>query len=105
MMESFEITADDASLLALPPSRGQFVTLIGTADGNLHAVDSSLRKIWTSSSGEALVSSRCRVRPTGSESEETDGKEKHSGSHQSEREVPSSVIPTLDGGLLYSGPE
>eukprot|EP01031_Cornospumella_fuschlensis_P049633 gene49633-60761_t len=85
-------------ILALPSSTGPFVTLIGTADGNLHAVDSSFRKIWTSSSGEPLVSSRHRARQRVSDNEKR-------SDNQHGREGISSVIPTLDGGLLYSGPE
>lgn len=80
-----------AKQLPLPPeavqqclhsgSCGRYLTVIGTADGNLHAIDEQMNKMWTTSSGPATVSA-------------TNSNEKGTG-----------IIPTLDGSLLFSGPQ
>ena len=61
-----------------PSGRTEYLTLIGTVDGNVHGIDEYFKKVWTTSTGEMMLS--------GTIAED----------NQAE-----TVIPSLDGSLLY----
>lgn len=63
------------------------VTLIGTVDGNLHAIDENFQKSWSTSIGKPLVGANNNINPTDSEGEEF------------------SVIPSTDGSVMFHSPE
>eukprot|EP00981_Chlorochromonas_danica_P005415 scaffold1091_cov164-Ochromonas_danica.AAC.38 len=69
----------------LPSTPGRFLTLIGTVDGNIHAFDDDMKKVWTTSSGPSMVSAV-------------------NNAQSSTSKAGGAVIPTLDGGLLFNGP-
>lgn len=75
------------SLLLIPltasqsrSSRAKYLVLVGTLDGNVHAIDEDLRKIWSASLGGPML---------------------RSSSAQSETARYRHVIPSLDGSVLF----
>jgi hypothetical protein len=68
---------------AVEDSPQQVVILVGTADGNLHAIGHDFKKIWTTSTGDPLIYSKF------SENESLLSSQR--------------AIPTIDGSIILSG--
>jgi hypothetical protein len=68
---------------AVEDSPQQVVILVGTADGNLHAIGHDFKKIWTTSTGDPLIYSKF------SENEALLSSQR--------------AIPTIDGSIILSG--
>lgn len=74
--------------------RSETVNIICTVDGNMHGLDRFGRKMWTSSSGETMISARNYA-----------GAATSSSSHQLGQRKNYAVLPTIDGSLIYSSLE
>lgn len=61
-------------------TQNKYLTIIGTVDGNVHAVDQTFKKVWSTSLGERMI---------------------HSTVSMKLNKRYTSVIPSLDGSILF----
>lgn len=73
----------------------EYLLVIGTVDGNIHAIDDSLHKLWSTSTGSPLTFSATSTPGT----EEPDNNNSHND-NDNQRKI-NSILPTLDGSLMF----
>jgi hypothetical protein len=73
---------------SIEPDEQSYLIIIGTIDGNIHAIDESLQKQWTTSTGTPLTFSAT----SGGTSADAEPRNTHKIN---------SILPTLDGSLMF----